>query len=221
LHLRQKLINLSKTETSIERIMNHSKNNGDSQRCLDDQEKMIVKTLIYDPRLSDNQIGKLTGVPTPTVRRKRKKLEEEGLLSYYAALDMQESGTRTFSARHLYIIKFRIGITLKQIVDEIKSEPNVRTIFTDLIYESHIAEMEGRVALVMIIEGKDDSDIVENVQGKIVPSLRKNHGPDSIEEVSTVRLLGPIRIFHNYVPLVNMRQGVISTDWPRDAIFVG
>jgi len=201
--------------------MNHAANNGQASRVLDDQEKMIVKALVRDPRLSDNQIGKLTGVPTPTVRRKRRKLEEEGLLTYFAALDMQESGTGTFGARHLYIIKFRIGITLKQIVDEIKSEPNVRTIFTDLIYESHMAEIEGRIALVMIIEGKNDADIVENVQGKIVPSLRKNHGPDSIEEISTIRLLGPIRVFHNYVPLVNMRSGVLSADWPKDAIFVG
>jgi len=38
----------------------------------------------------------------------------------------------------------------------------------------------------MVIEGKHDADIVENVQGKIVPSLRKNHGPDSIEEISTI-----------------------------------
>jgi hypothetical protein len=149
------------------------------------------------------------------------RLEEDGLLSFFTALDMQETGTGTFGARQLFIIKFRIGITVKQIVDEIRSEPNVRSIFTDLIYESHIAEMDGRVALVMIIEGKNDADIVENVQGKIVPSLRKNHGPDSIEEISTVRLLQPIRVFHNYVPLVNMRHGVLCADWPTDGIFVG
>jgi len=154
------------------------------------------------------------------VRRKRKRLEEAGLLSYFCALDMQESGTGKFGARHLYVIKFRIGITLKQIVDEIKNEANVRSIFTDLIYESHIAEIDGRIALVMIIEGKHDADIVENVQGKIVPSLRKNHGPDSIEEISTVRLLSPIRIFHNYVPMVNMRHGILSDEWPKDAVFV-
>src|SRR5213593_616992 len=201
--------------------MNHSGNGNRNGRGLDDQERMIVKALVRDPRLSDNQIGKLTGVPTPTVRRKRKKLEADGLLSYFCALDMQESGTDNFGARQLYVIKFRIGITVKQIVDEIKSEPNVRSIFTDLIYESHIAEIEGRVALVMIIEGKNDADIVENVQGKIVPSLRKNHGPDSIEEISTVRLLSPIRVFHNYVPPVNMRHGLLRSDWPDDAIFVG
>ena len=190
-------------------------------RSLDEQEKKIVRALIRDPRQSDYQIGKHTGVPAPTVRRKRMKLEQEGLLSYYTALDMQETGTGTFGARHLYIIRFRIGVTVKQIVDEIKSEPNIRSIFTDLIYESHIAEIEGRVALVMIIGGKNDADIVENVQGKIVPSLRKNHGPESIEEISTVRLLSPIRIFHNYLPPVNMRHGLLRSDWPDDAIFVG
>ncbi len=76
-------------------------------------------------------------------------------------------------------------------------------------------------AFVMIIEGKNEADIIENVQGKILPSLRKNHGPDSIEEISTLRLLGPIRIFHNYVPLVNMSKGILRPDWTDDAIFVG
>src|SRR5579862_6797863 len=192
-----------------------------AMRTFDDQERAILKALIRDPRRSDNYISKITGVPTPTVRRKRKRLEEDGLLNFYAAVDMQETGTGTFGARHLYIIKFRIGVTIKQIVDEIKSEPNVRSVFTDLIYESHIAEMDGRVALVMIIEGKNDADIIENVQGKIVPSLRKNHGPESIEEISTLRLLSPIRVFHNYVPLVNMHHGVLRGDWTNDAIFAG
>jgi DNA-binding Lrp family transcriptional regulator len=187
----------------------------------DDQERAVLKALIRNPRQSDNHISKVTGVPTPSVRRKRRRLEEDGLLNYFAAIDMQETGTGTFSARHLYIIKFRIGITTRQIVEEIKSEPNVRSVFTDLIYESHIAEMDGRVTLVMIIEGKNDADIIENVQGKIVPSLRKNHGPDSIEEISTLRLLSPIRVFHNYVPMVNMDKGVLRNDWADDAIFVG
>jgi DNA-binding Lrp family transcriptional regulator len=194
---------------------------GISMRTFDDQERAILKALIRDPRQSDNYISKITGVPTPTVRRKRKRLEDEGLINYFAAIDMQETGAGTFGARHLYIIKFRIGITVKQIVEEIKNEPNVRSVFTDLIYESHIAELDGRVALVMIIEGKNDADIIENVQGKIIPSLRKNHGPESIEEISTLRLLSPIRLFHNYVPLVNMHQGLLREDWTDDAIFVG
>jgi len=72
--------------------MNHSVANN-RPHGLDEQEHMIVRALIRDSRLSDNQIGKQTGVPTPTVRRKRKRLEEAGLLSYFCALDMQETGT--------------------------------------------------------------------------------------------------------------------------------
>jgi len=190
-------------------------------RTFDEQERAILKALIRNPRRNDNYISRITGVPTPTVRRKRKRLEDDGLLNYFAAIDMQETGTGTFGARHLYIIKFRIGVTVRQIVDEIKSEPNVRSVFTDLIYESHIAETDGHVTLVMIIEGKNDADIIENVQGKIIPSLRKNHGPDSVEEISTLRLLSPIRVFHNYVPMVNMDKGVLRGDWTDDAILVG
>ena len=70
-------------------------------RTFDDQERAILKALIRDPRQSDNYISKITGVPTPTARRKRKRLEEEGLLSYFTAVDLQESGTGTFGARHL------------------------------------------------------------------------------------------------------------------------
>ena len=44
-------------------------------RQLDEQEKSIVKALIRDPRLSDNQISKVTKVPVMSVNRKRKKLD--------------------------------------------------------------------------------------------------------------------------------------------------
>ena len=52
-------------------------------RKLDNQEIKIVKALIRNPRISDNQIGLRTGVPIRTVNRKRKKMEEKGLLKYY------------------------------------------------------------------------------------------------------------------------------------------
>jgi hypothetical protein len=71
----------------------------------------------------------------------------------------------------------------------------------------------------MVVEGGSDSDIAESVQGKIIPSLQKNHGADSIVELRTVRLLDPIRREHNYLPLVNMRDGFLKSDWPDDAIF--
>jgi DNA-binding Lrp family transcriptional regulator len=186
---------------------------------LDDQEKQIIRALVRNPRYSDNKISALTGVPVRTVSRKRTRLEEEGVLSYNTVVEMQPSGTGRFTAQHLLVIKFKLGITRSQIVQEIGSEPNVVNVFYELIRYSFIAETDGHIALVMIVEGESDSAIAENVQGKIIPSLQKNHGAESIVELHTIRLLDPIRREHNYLPLVNMEKGFIKKDWPDAAIF--
>jgi DNA-binding Lrp family transcriptional regulator len=189
-------------------------------RQLDDQEKLIARELIRDPRQSDNAIAEKTKIPGRTISRKRQRMEHESILSYFTALNVLPNGDGRVAARHLYIIKFRLGMTAERLVNEIKSEPNVKTIFTELIYESHIAEMDGHISLVMIIEGRNDAEIVESFQGKIIPSLHKNHGENSIQEISTIRLLAPIRIKHNYIPMVNMKEGIIKSDWPDEGIFV-
>jgi DNA-binding Lrp family transcriptional regulator len=187
-------------------------------RKLDNQEIKIVKALIRNPRLSDNQVGLQTGVSIRTVNRKRKKMEEEGLLSFYTELNMGASGTHRFNARHLYLVKFKLGISQSRIIQEVKEEPNVRTIFTDFIYESHIAEIEGHTSLALVIEGASDDEINTKFNEIMVPSLEKNHGKDSIMEVTTIRLGRPIRLFHNYLPMVNISRGRINDNWTNEAI---
>ncbi|MEI6351527.1 MAG: Lrp/AsnC family transcriptional regulator [Verrucomicrobiota bacterium] len=190
-------------------------------RELDDQERLIARALIRDPRESDNGIGELTGVNVRTVSRKRQRLEQEGILSYFTHLDLTASGTGQFNTRHLYIIKFRIGITLRKIQDDIAHEPFVRSIFTEFIFESHIAEIDGKIAILLFIDGESDTDIVATVQEKLIPSLLRNHGDDSIEEVSTMRILAPNRVLRNYMVNVNMCDGYMRKDWPDEAIYVG
>jgi len=190
-------------------------------RELDEQERLIARALIRDPRQSDNGIGELTGVNVRTVSRKRQRMEQEGILSYFTHVDLSATGTGQYNTRHLYIIKFRIGMTLRKIQEDIAREPFVRSIFTEFIFESHIAEIDGKIALLLFIDGESDTDIVVTVQEKLIPSLRRNHGEDSIEEISTMRLLSPNRILRNYVPLVNMKNGYLREDWPDEAIYVG
>ena len=187
---------------------------------LDGQEQAIVRALVKDPRISDNKLGEEMGIPVRTVNRKRKKLQEKGIISYMTHVNMQPTGTGRFQVQHLYIIKFRLGITYSQIMGEIQDEPNVVTIFTELIFESYIAEIDGHIALVMVVEGRSESDIVERFQAYIIPSLQKNHGKDSIEEVSSLRLLQPIRMLKNYLPLVNMKDGRLKPEWGLDSIYV-
>ena len=187
---------------------------------LDKQEQLIMRALIRNPRSSDNRISALTGVPVRTVSRKRARLERDGVLTYYTGIETQATGTGRFTTQHMLLIKFKLGITRGQIVQEIRSEPNVANVFSELIRDSYIAEMDGHIALVMVVEGESDSDVADNVQGKIIPSLQKNHGEDSIQELRTIRLLAPIRRLHNYLPMVNMEEGFIRQSWPDDAIFV-
>ena len=191
-------------------------------REFDTQERAIVKALIRNPRQSDNRISSTTGIPVRTVSRKRTRLEREGVVKYFTAVERHEDSTSPpFSTQHMVIIKFRLGITRAQIVAEIRSEPNVANVFSELIRDSFIAETDGHIALVMVVEGQSDSDVADSVQGKIIPSLQKNHGDDSIDEMRTIRLLGTIRREHNYLPMVNMQQAFLREDWPDDAIFVG
>ena len=189
-------------------------------RILDQQEKAIVRRLIRDPRESDNGVGELTGVNVRTVSRKRQRLEQEGILAYFASVDLSVNGAGQFNARHLYIIKFSVGITYKQLVDDIRMEPS-RTVFTERVYESHIAEIDGKVALLLYVDGDSDVDIVQRMHEEFIPRLLENHGKDSIEEISTIRLLSPVRVMRNYLPLANMRNGLLMSDWPDEAIYVG
>lgn len=187
---------------------------------VDDKDKAILKKLTRDPTLSDNHIAKITHIPVKTVNRRRKQLEENGILSYHININMGNNGTGRFLARHLYIIEFKLGFPQSRLEKEIKEEPNVRTIFTDHIYESHIAEVDGRTSLIMLVEGKSDEEVNEAFNAKIIPSLQKNHGVDAITNVKTIRLADPIRIFHNYIFMVNMSKGRIKDDWSDSAIFV-
>jgi DNA-binding Lrp family transcriptional regulator len=190
-------------------------------RDLDEQERKIVRQLIRDPRQSDNSIGEKTGVNTRTVSRKRSKLERDGILSYYTDINLSQNGLGQYTTRHLYTIKFRIGITYTQLLEDIQREPSVRSVFTEVIFESHIAEIDGKLAMLLFIDGTSDLDIVQTMQEKVIPSLRRNHGEDSIEEISTVRILSPVRTMRNYVLPVNVTEGSLRPDWPDDAIYVG
>ncbi|MEM4311891.1 MAG: Lrp/AsnC family transcriptional regulator [Nitrososphaerales archaeon] len=190
-------------------------------RKIDEQEEKIIKALIRNPRASDNEIAKTMNIPVMTVNRKRKRLEDKEILNYFTMVNMGPEGTGRFNTRHLYLIKFRLGISQEDLLRIIKKEPNVRTVFTEFIYESHIAEIEGHTGLALIIEGKDENEINYIFNSQIVPYLKKNHGEDSIIEVSTIRLGKAIRLFHNYLLPINMEKGKLKKDWSDDAIYVG
>lgn len=187
---------------------------------LDIQEKLIVKELIKNPRASDNQIGKNTKVPIMTVNRKRKKLEETGLLSYYAYLDTSRYGTKTLPARQLYVIKFKIGITKKEFMEKVFSRTESKTVFCEHILESSLGEKDGQLIWVGVLEGGEGREIVEFFNGTLVPFWRELFGTDCIIENFAFRLTSTIRLLHNYIPVANVENGIIKKDWPDTSLFI-
>jgi hypothetical protein len=107
------------------------------------------------------------------------------------------------------------------LLEDIKKEPFVRSVFTEFIFESHIAETNGKLCMLLFIDGASDVDIVQTVQEKIIPSLESNHGTGSVIDVETVRILRPVRTMRNYILPVNIENGYIRKSWPDEAIYVG
>jgi DNA-binding Lrp family transcriptional regulator len=196
-------------------------NNMDKEKKkLDEAEVKIIRELIRNPRASDNFIGKKTGIPVMTVNRKRKALEESKYLRYYTSIDKGEFGLHIFGAKQLYTIKFKIGITKKQYLEMMETNAKWRTFNSKFISLAYLGEKDGHLALVLILDAKDEGQLVEEFNGNIVKNLNEKLGEGCIEEITTTSLNKLIRVHHNYMPHSNMENGIIKDSWPDDMIFV-
>jgi len=191
-----------------------------TNRRLDAQESKIVRALIRNPRSSDNEISRKTGVPVMTVNRKRKKLEDERLLRYYVSIDKGEFGLHIFDAKELYIIKMKMGITRQSYLEMFEEDPKWRMLNSKFISQTWLGEKEGHLALIIILDAPTEDQLVEEFNGRIVPFITDKFGKDAIVSVETVSLDKLVRIHHNYLPAINMERGRIKQGWADSLIFV-
>ena len=189
-------------------------------RPLDMQERRIIRNLIKNPRISDNKISKITGIPTITVNRKRKKLEAEGLLHYHTRVDMGEEGTHTFHARQLYIVQLKSGITRKKYLDYKIKDKYTKTIFTKYVTDSYLGEQNGRLALILTFEAETELDLMEIFNGVFIKGLKKEFGAHCITHITTAKINTTFRRFRNYLPFLNEEGPILMNDWPEELIYV-
>ncbi len=186
---------------------------------LDHQEREVVRMLIRNPRASDNEVSRQTGIPLMTVNRKRKALEKEGFLRYFTSLDTGEHGTGKYTAKQVYIVRFKIGITRQQFLATI-SDASLHAFSACYISLSYLGEREGHLTYLAMIDAVTESALLDAFNEKLVPYFQKKFGMDCIEEVTTMRITNTIRRNHNYIPMLNMECGIIKKDWPDNYIFV-
>jgi len=190
-------------------------------RELDEHEKKIARELIRNPRISDNQISKNTKIPVMTVNRKRKKMEQEKLLRYFTSLDSGDGGTGMYRAKQLYIIKFKIGITSEKYLEALEYDSKYRGFKATYISLSYLGEKDGHLALILVIDGRSSSKLVDEFNGKLIPYFKEKLGEDCVKEVTTSKITHTVRRHHNYLTGLNMENGKIKDDWLDDWIFVG
>jgi len=189
-------------------------------RELDKQEQLILRELIKDPRLSDNQLSKRAKVPLKTVNRKRKLMESEGFLYYFTFVDHSPQGTGIFASRQMYVVHMKPGITRKWFQDELSKQGGMLSRIVKHILYSHLGETDGHLVLFVVIESHKDSDILEIFNAEILSELKSKFGEDSVRAVQSYTLSSPIRVLHNYLPGVNLEGGKIKQGWPENSIFV-
>lgn len=189
-------------------------------RHLSSNEAKIVGELIKNPRVSDNQIAKNTGIAVMTVNRNRKNLEEEGILNYYTSIKKHRDGIGIFNVRQLYIIKLKAGITRQQYIEEIELNADLKIFNSTFISSTFLGEKDGHLAIILTIDAVSDSKLIDEFNGKVISSLEERFGEDAIKEITTCRINDTIRLHHNYLPQLNMQKGVIKKDWPKEFIFV-
>ena len=84
-----------------------------------------------------------------------------------------------------------------------------------------LGEKDGHLILILILESRKYSDILEIYNVEIFNKITKILGLDAIVKTTTIPITTTLTFFHNYEPLTNMKNGKIKEDWPRDMIFAG
>jgi hypothetical protein len=159
-------------------------------------------------------------VPLKTVNRKRKILEQKGLLNYFCYLNNTPQGTATFQGRSFFILVFKDGITKKQLIDSFEKSEKAMKFFPKHIFLSMVGEYGGNVALILQIESRKPEDLIEIYNAELVPELESAFGPGCIKKTLTIPIDAVLRAIKNYLPGKNMENGKIKGDWPNENIFI-
>ena len=185
-----------------------------NMRDLDNNEKIIIKELIKNPRISDNQIAKNTGLAVKSVNRKRKRLEEDNIIFYFTHIDNSLNGTGLFSARQLYILDFKQGTTRAKFIEKFNHTDLPKTLQKHCLH-TYLAESNGVLKLVVFIESYMDSDILEIFNADYLPKLESLFGKGCITNTTTLTLNNTLQLCHNYFPSINMENGKIKENWSK------
>ena len=197
--------------------MSQKKTNNDKKglktnKKITEKEKLILKELIKNPRVSDNQISKTTGIPVKTVNRRRKYLEDNNLVVYSSSINNYEKGTGRFGATCMYSLFFKFGITKEKIKGIITSEIYRRhpAVMKHIMFD-FVGEKEGSVVYTTILVSRASADFIEILNAEIIPFFSGAISHDCISKVEEMTVGFFNKTGHN-----NYAWWVFSGERPKE-----
>jgi hypothetical protein len=150
-------------------------------------------------------------VQLPTVGRPLQKLERAGLRCYCASNEFFDRCTGRNNASHRPITTFASALpttasAAPSVTNQISASRSVITAVR------RTAERGGKLAHLFIVTDTSNRNIVRSMRVRRISNRIKNYSSNSIVEVSTFRLLGPVRTLRNSLPLVNVPIPAIRPD---------
>jgi DNA-binding Lrp family transcriptional regulator len=139
---------------------------------LDETDYRIYKALNEDGRMSDTEIGERVGLSRTAARRRRKKLQDEGLVDIIGVLVMQEAEL-AYADVFVTLDSSVVVEELDAFVEEVKDE--------ELIYE--IEEYMGKYDLLLRVWHASLSDVKTYLGSK----LQDHEAVDSYETIPVTK----------------------------------
>ncbi|PIN67758.1 hypothetical protein COV94_06760 [Candidatus Woesearchaeota archaeon CG11_big_fil_rev_8_21_14_0_20_57_5] len=84
-----------------------------------------------------------------------------------------------------------------------------------------MGERDGKVLLVMLIESRLESDIIDIFNAELIPWLESQYGLGCVSQVEAVTLHEGLQVLHNYFQGINMQHGSMKSDWPDSRLYLG
>ena len=88
------------------------------------------------------------------------------------------------------------------------------------ILEAHLGEKDGRLALILIIESRIESDTIEIMNAEIIPKLTEHFNEQVVDDISNVRLSNMLRLLHNYTPARNVKSKLVPDAYDQNSLFI-
>lgn len=149
---------------------------------LDEKDYQIYRALNENGRMSDTELGERVGLSRTAARRRRKNLQEEGLLDIIAVLILQEANLAYADVR----VKFATDVTEEQIESFIDNE----ILYEEQIYE--IDEYMGSYDLLIRVWDATLQDVKRYV-------ARKLQNSPVVEEYETLPVIKTQKAWHKVI----------------------